>query len=58
MEIDAIKLTRLIEVAGSGNVEREAGRVGHAHPVSHLCLLSGMPEWMRNANVVDSVAES
>ena len=58
MEIDAIKLSRLVEVAGWGDVEREAWRSGYAHPVIHLCSLSGELEWMRNANVVAPAVES
>ena len=56
--MDAIKLTRLIEVTGRGDVEREAGRDAHGHQVLCLCLLTAVLEWMRNANIVDSVAES
>ena len=36
--MDAIKLTRLIEVTGRGDVEREAGRDAHGHQVLCLCL--------------------
>ena len=56
--MDAIKLATLVEVAGRGDVEREAGRDGHGHQVLCLCLFIAVLEWMRNANIVDSVAES
>ena len=39
MEMDAIKLARLVEVVGRRDVEREAGRdAHHGHPVSCLFL--------------------
>ncbi len=58
MEMDAINLSRLVEVAGRGDVEREAGRDAHGHQVLCLCSLIGVLEWMRNANVVHLAAES
>lgn len=59
--MDAIKLARLVEIAGRRDVEREAREAGrdadahaHAHQVLCLCFfLSAVPEWVQIANIID-----